>query len=124
MHLLHAKLLVSTAVFMLVFVLGYWLHHLARPYPTPLLTVHKLISLALLIYLVREVLHTQPLALQSPFQLAILIFTALLWITTILSGGFLSMEREWPAWVAALHQSLPYLTLAGSAYSLYLMIII
>lgn len=113
------KLIFTGVVFLLIVMLGYWLHHLDKPYPISWLTIHKLLSLAVLAFLVRTLLQNGALESMGPARTVLLTGTAALWIFTILSGGLLSMERSWPRLMSFSHQILPYLTLGVTIWCLY-----
>jgi predicted ferric reductase len=116
---LQLKIIITGALFVLIFILGYWLHHLDKPYPTSWLTIHKLLSLAVLIFLARTLMQNGALETTDTARSWLLISTGVLWVLAILSGGFLSMDREWPPLISTSHQILPYMTLAMTIWCVY-----
>jgi len=108
--------------FILVFGLGYLMNRAGKPYSVAIMTVHKLISLAVIIYLatiIAPFLRSAPL---TPAVLAALIFTGLLFLGTLATGGLLSVDKDMPVFVHTLHHVTPYLILLSTSAILYLLL--
>ncbi len=107
---------------LLIFLSGYWLNRLGAPYSTAVLTIHKLIALAVLLFLgVTAYRRHQVLPLGTVEWIA-LMTAVLLFVGTIASGGLLSTGKDLPAAVPRLHQVTPFLTLLATAAALYLLL--
>jgi hypothetical protein len=114
------KLLITALLIALIFVSGYWLSRMGKPYSGLLLTVHKLIALGAGIYLgitVHKINQTDPLSLAQWTALAAMV---LFFLVTVVTGGLASVEKTFPAIVARTHHIGPYLTILSSIIFFYL----
>lgn len=116
------KLLISAGLFILIFAFGYWVSHAGKPFPVFLLTIHKLASLAAIVLLTMEVVQQHKVAPLAGVIWTLFICTALLFVVTILTGGFISMEKEMPTILTTIHHLAPYLTLVSTAATIYLLV--
>ena len=116
-----APLLIAGVSIILIFVSGFWVSRTGKPYSTGILTIHKLISLAVLIYLGMQVQRFRQTAIMSPLQWLSIALAGILFIVTILTGGFLSMEKDMPAVLKTVHHILPYATAATALVALFLL---
>lgn len=108
--------------FLLIFSSGYWLHQAGKPYGAILFNVHKLIGFGLFVLLIVRIFqmsHTTPLTTVEWIACAV---AALLFLATIVFGGLVSIDKSWPAAVSLAHRLLPYLTVAATLTSLYLLL--
>ena len=109
------KVLITAALFIAVFVLGFVLRRYGKPYSGLILTAHKLISLAVLILFgltVSRINRTTPLASAA---LAAAVFTGVFFVIAIVSGGLASTDKPAPALARALHWVTPFATIACAA---------
>jgi hypothetical protein len=113
------KMAMVAVCFVTIFLLGYWLNHLGKPYSTLWLSIHKLLSLGILVFLVRFMIQNAGLSGISSEAMVLLIASGILWFLTILSGGMMSMEMEWPSWFSLVHHVLPYLTVGLTGFTFY-----
>jgi len=116
------KIVVTVAGFILIFFTGFLLYRSGQPFNTGMLTLHKLLSLALIAYLVMAVLKIGKMAPLSGFELIACIVTALLFLGAVASGGVLSAAKTMPDFVRMLHKLLPALTFLSSAITFYLFV--
>jgi hypothetical protein len=114
------ELVVAGMGFVLIFLSGYWLSRLAQPVNAIVLTVHKLIAVATIAYLVVTVLRISKIAPPGQTEWIACIVAALLFLVTIASGGWLSAVKNASAIVRTLHRILPFLTVISVAAFLYL----
>lgn len=122
MNTIFSRSLSAGGFFLLIFLTGFWLTHSGKPYSTALVTVHKLIALGTLVFLgvmVHRVSQTAPL---QPLQVLALVIAGLFFVLTILTGGLVTVNKEFPAFVRSAHHIGPYLTLLASAAALYLLL--
>jgi hypothetical protein len=108
-------------VFVVIFVSGYWLSRSGKPYNVIVLTVHKLISLAAVVFLVIVMIQSNREAALSAIELVASVVTGLFFLALMATGGLLSSDKEMPAVVLRLHQIAPYLTVLSAAVTLYLL---
>jgi hypothetical protein len=116
------RILVAGLLFVLIFVSGFWLSRLGRPRPVALLTVHKLIALAALVFLALSIKPLRGAAGLGTVAIAAIALTGLLFVLTIASGGWLSTDRPAGAVVAIGHRVTPYLTVLSAAGAIYLLL--
>ncbi|MFH1632817.1 MAG: hypothetical protein ABIG63_02250 [Chloroflexota bacterium] len=107
--------------FLFIFLSGIWLGHSGKPYGVIILTIHKLISLAAVVFLVRTVYQINQAAKLSGVEFIAVVVTGLLFLGTIVVGGLLSTDKSMPASVSAMHQITPFLTVLSTATTLYLL---
>lgn len=114
------RILGAGLFYLFIFLSGIWLTRSGKPYNTIVLTIHKLISVVAVVFLV-VVLHrmnkTAPLGVGELVSAAI---TGLLFLSTIATGGLLSADKPMPGIVLWLHRITPFLTVLSTAVTLYL----
>jgi hypothetical protein len=117
--------MVSAGLFFLViFLFGFWLSRSGKPYNQAVFTIHKLIALAAIVFLVTIIYKMHQAAPLGPAQMTAIGITALCFAATILTGGLLSIDKAMPAIVLRVHQITPYLTVLSTAATLYLLLVI
>jgi len=118
----HFRILYIVVFFLLIFLSGFWLSRGERPYGVLLLTVHKLLSITVVLFLTVIIAQiNKSIGLGSLEWIAIVV-TGIMFIGTIATGGLLSTAKLMPALVHQLHQITPFLTLASTALTLYLLL--
>jgi heme A synthase len=120
---MNSKILITAAFFIFILASGFWLSRLGRPINTIVLTIHKLISVAAVVYLVINAYHTnQATSLTTPEIVASAV-AILLFLVMIATGGLLSVEKEMPSFVHKIHQFTPYLVILSTSATLYLLLV-
>ncbi len=122
MSSIQSRLAIAGVLFIAIFVSGYWLKGIGKPYNVALLTVHKLIGLAALIFLVVTIYQIHQVTPLGAAELIVGVVSGLLFIVTIIVGGLLSTDLTLPAIVPRLHQITPFLTVLSTAVTLYLLL--
>ncbi|MBC8507127.1 MAG: hypothetical protein H8D34_19860 [Chloroflexi bacterium] len=84
--------------------------------------IHKLIGVAMGVYLVRMVFLTHNASPLTPVEIIAVVATVLLFIGLVATGGFLSSEKPMPIFVTAIHKVLPYLTVISTGALVYLLL--
>jgi hypothetical protein len=115
------SIIVAGLVFVVIFASGYWLNRAGKPYSVIVLTVHKLISLAAVIFLVVIMIQSNRAVALGAIELAAGVITGLFFLGLMATGGLLSSDKQMPTIVLRLHQIAPYLTVLSSAVTLYLL---
>ncbi len=115
------KTAIAGSFFLFIFVFGFLLSRAGKPYPTLLFNVHKLIALGALVYLGITVYNLHQAAPLTPAHLALVVFTGICFVVTIVAGGLLNIDKS-PAFLAVIHRFSPYLTLLSTAAVLYLLL--
>ncbi len=122
MTTIQLKIIGTGFVFFFIFLSGFWLSRNGSPYGTGLLTVHKLISLAVFVFLVVTMVQVNKATGLSGLEWMLGIITAVFFIGTILAGGLLSTDLELPTAVLTIHHITPYLTLFLTIATFYLLL--
>ena len=113
--------IVAGLIFVVIFASGYWLSRAGKPYNVIVLTVHKLISLAAVVFLVIFMIQSNRVAALSAMELVAGVATGLFLLGLMVTGGLLSVDKQMPPVVLRLHQIAPYLTVAAAVVTLYLL---
>lgn len=108
--------------FLLVFLSGFWLSHAGKPLNGIILTFHKLVSLAVVVFLAVTMYQTNQVAALSTLELTAGIVTGLFFLGAIITGGLLSIDKPMPAAILALHRLTPFLAVLSTAVTLFLLI--
>jgi hypothetical protein len=105
--------------FLFIFLSGIWLSHSGKPLNVIILTIHKLISLAAVVFLIITIYQINQVANLNTIELTAGVVTGLFFLSTIISGGLLSTGKPMPAAILTLHQITPFLTVLSTAVTLY-----
>ena len=114
------KFIIAGTFFVFILLSGFWVSHSGKPINTFILTVHKLISLAAVVYLAITVYRIHQV---TPLNLVVTIASAvtlLLFLTLIATGGLLSAAKSTPGIILNIHQIMPYLVILSTTATLYL----
>ena len=122
MDTMQSKVIGAGLFYLFIFLSGFWLSHLGKPYPTIVFSIHKLIGVATAIFLVITVYRIHQAAPLSPVEITAGVVTVLFFAGTIVAGGLLSIDKAMPAAVLTMHQILPFLTLMSTAVTLFLVL--
>lgn len=85
------------------------------------ITVHKLIGLAVGGYLVMTIYRVHRAASINPVGITAIVVTALFFVALVATGSLLSTEKSMPAAVSFIHKLFPYLTLISTLTTIYLL---
>lgn len=108
--------------FIVIFISGFWLTFTGKPYNGIVLTGHKLISLAVLVFLGYLLYQVHQASGLSTLVIVVSIFTAIFFLALIATGGLLSSDLLPSALVLMLHFVVPYLAVISSGVMLYFLI--
>jgi hypothetical protein len=117
------QFIIAGLFFAFILLSGVWLSRTGRPLNVLILTIHKLISLAGVVYLGISVYRIHQTAGFSPLEISAVVVTLLLFIGLFASGGILSAAKTVPALVLKIHQVMPYLVILSTSASLYLLLV-
>lgn len=117
------KFISAGMFFLFIFLSGFWLSRTGKPYSTLTFTIHKLIGLAMGIFLIISVHQIHQAASLSPVQIGAIVITVLLFVVTVAAGGLLSIEKPVPLAFSLLHKGLPHLAVLSTGGTLYLLLI-
>ncbi|MBN1305756.1 MAG: hypothetical protein JXA13_15065 [Anaerolineales bacterium] len=123
--------LIGTVIFfLLIYISGFLLSQLEKPYNTSVFTFHKLVGLvfaAFLIWIIRKQHLDSPLT--QP-EITAIVITALVFIMLTAAGGLLSIEAAGKLenasqvlknFISLAHKLLPYLATASTIITLYVL---
>jgi hypothetical protein len=96
--------------FLFIFLSGYLLSHLGKPYNMLIITIHKLLGLAIGIYLGVSLHRSSQSAELNTLGLIVIVATIASFLVMVTSGSLLSAERAFPPAITSLHRAFPYLT--------------
>jgi succinate dehydrogenase/fumarate reductase cytochrome b subunit len=114
-------LLIVGAGFAAVFATGYWLKKQGRPYRALPLTLHKLLGVGILIYLIVTVVHLNRAAALGGLEWGLCLAAGALFLAALASGGWLSSVKEEPKLGLTLHRLLPRLVVIATLAFVYLL---
>jgi len=113
-----SKYLIIGAMFVVVFILGYWMNRSGKPHSTLILTIHKLTALAIGIYLAINIYRIHQATPLPTAGIALVVITAGLFIVSIVTGSLLSTDKDNPAVITILNKIIPYITVASTALTI------
>jgi hypothetical protein len=122
MDTLQSKVIGTGIFFLFIFLSGFWLARYGKPHNVILLTIHKLISLAVIVFLGMTIYQVNQVTTLSKTELTTSIVTGLSFVVTIITGGLVSMETTMPAAITIVHKLAPYLTVLSTVATLYLLL--
>jgi hypothetical protein len=99
---------------------GYWLSRAGKPYGQILFTVHKLVSVAMLVFILWSAIAVNKTAAMSPGAWVVVSLAALAFLILIGTGGALSAMASPPGMVRWLHKIAPYAAIPLTGLWLYL----
>jgi heme A synthase len=118
---MNQKFLFAELFFVFILVSGFWLSRTGKPLNVIILTIHKLISLAAVIFLVITVYQIHRVAPLNPVETAASVVTLLLFIVMFATGGLLSIAKPMPGVILKIHQIMPYFGILTITATLYLL---
>lgn len=96
--------------FLFIFLSGFWLSRSGKPYNMFIITVHKLIGLAVGVSLGTKVDRAYQMNAISSFDITAILITIVLFVALVTTGSLLSAEKPMPEFVTTIHKILPYIT--------------
>jgi hypothetical protein len=108
--------------YVFIFLSGMWLSRSGKPLNAIILTIHKLISLAAVAFLVITMHQINQAAKLSAMELSAGAVTGLFFLGAIISGGLVSTGKPMPAAILTMHRITPFLTVLSTAATLYLLL--
>jgi hypothetical protein len=114
------SILITGLLFAVKFGAGYWLTRSGRPYSTILLTIHKLVALAIVAMVGITIHRLRRDVGLSGIEIVATILTGLLFLLTIASGGLVSADRPANTAMLIVHRAAPFLAVLSTAATLYL----
>jgi hypothetical protein len=116
-----SKIIGAGGLFLFVFLSGVWVSNSGKPISVVILTIHKLIGLAALIFIGATIYSLNQAAHLNALELSAVALTGLLFVVTIITGGLLSTGQPVAAAILTLHRIGPFLTVLSTVATLYLL---
>jgi len=104
MNTFQIEIVVVVLIAIVVFISGYWLNKLGKPYNTIVLTAHKLISFGISVYIVIMCYQLNKTETFASIEYGLFISMLIVFISAIASGGFLSSNNQIPSFVQIIHR--------------------
>ena len=126
-----SKVVITGSFFMFIFLFGFWLSRAGKPYNSLIFNLHKLIGLAMGIFLIMTVYRVHQDEPFNPVQILVLAITVIIFIILVAAGGLLSIEvagnfenasQSTLGAISLVHKIFPYMALISTAGTLYLLL--
>jgi len=116
------RIVAIALLFLVIFASGYWLSHSGKPRHAAMLTIHKLASLAAVVFLGIVAYQTNHVTSLGAIEWTAVVVAGALFLGTMATGGLLSVSKPMPAAISTLHRITPFLTALSTALALYLVL--
>jgi len=123
MSITQLKIAITAGLFLCIFVFGFWLSRSGKPYNGIIFTIHKLVALGAVIYLLTTVFKVPQAAFLNPTNTIFIALSVFCFLVLFVSGVLLSLDKAMPLIVVRLHHVTPYLALISTSASLYLLLV-
>lgn len=107
--------------FLFIFLSGFSLSRTGKPYNGLIFTIHKLVGLALGVFLVMTIRQVHQVAPLGPVEITAIVVTALFFATTVTMGSLLSIGKPMPTVISMMNKLFPYPTVLSTVVTLYLL---
>ncbi len=104
MNTFQVKIIITVFVFMIIFLSGFWLGKSEKPYNVIVLTIHKLVSVGIIIFIVITCYQFYKVDALNTLELILGLSLILIFLGAIVSGGLLSTDKSIPSFVLVLHR--------------------
>jgi hypothetical protein len=116
------RVVVTGLSFVFIFLSGYWLSRSGKPYSAIVFNIHKLVGLAIGVFLIMTVRQVHQVAPLGLADIIAIVVTVLLFVGVVAAGGLLSVDKPMPVAVSMVHKLLPYVAVLSTAVTLYLLL--
>lgn len=115
------RIILTGALYVVIFAFGFVLTRFGCPYSTILLTVHKLASVAAIIILYKTFTIVNQATGLNTLVIILGVITGITFLGIIATGGMISIGGNIPILVYKVHHLMPILNMLAAAASLYLL---
>jgi len=128
---MNQKVITTGLFFGFVFIFGYWLSRSGKPYNALIFNIHKLIGLAMGIFLIVTVYRAHQATPLSPLDITVIAVTIIIFVSLVAAGGLLSIQaagnfenisQSMSTAISVIHKVFPYLAVIATAVTLYLLL--
>jgi hypothetical protein len=116
-----SRIIGTGVLFIFVFLSGVWLSNSGKPIGVVILTIHKLIGLAALVFIGATIYQLNQTAQLTALESGATAITGLLFVATIITGGLLSTGQPVAAAILTIHRIGPVLTVFSTVVTLHLL---
>jgi hypothetical protein len=114
-------LITAEALFILSLASGAWLSHLGKPINIFIVTIHKLISLATVLFTGLAIFHLSRAVTLSSSELSAMVVTSLLFLFLFITGALLSAGKPVNGVLSVTHKIAPLLSVISTAVTIFLL---
>ena len=107
--------------FFFIFLSGFWLSRTGKRYNGLIFTIHKLVGLAMGVFLIMTIKQVHQVAPLGPVEITAIVVTALFFAATVTMGSLLSIGKPMPPVVSMMNKLFPYPTVLSTVVTLYLL---
>lgn len=107
--------------FLFIFLSGFWLRRTGKPYNGLIFTIHKLVGLAMGVFLIMTIKQVHQVAPLGPVEITAIVVTALFFAATVTMGSLLSIGKPMPTVISMMNKLFPYPTVLSTVVTLYLL---
>ena len=107
--------------FIFIFLSGFWLSRTGKPYNGLIFTIHKLVGLAMGVFLIMTIKQVHQVAPLGPVEITAIVVTALFFAATVTMGSLLSIGKPMPTVISMMNKLFPYPTVLSTVVTLYLL---
>lgn len=110
---------IISVLFVIIFVSGYRLNKTAKPYNTITFNIHKLIGLAVIAVIIVNIYSINQISDLGFTEWISCIIGGLLFLSAVVSGGMLSIDKQMLKTISMIHKIISYLIILTIAIIYY-----
>jgi hypothetical protein len=99
-----SQILITFLGFISILISGLWLRKSGKPYNMAVLTVHKLISVGVVIFIFIIIYQLYKSALLNALEFVLSLVMFLAFLGAVITGGLLSTNKPMPSFVTVIHK--------------------
>lgn len=115
------RVVIAGLSFLFIFLSGFWLSRTGKPYNGLIFTIHKLVGLAMGVFLIMTIKQVHQVAPLGPVEITAIVVTALFFAATVTMGSLLSIGKPMPTVISMMNKLFPYPTVLSTVVTLYLL---
>ena len=123
MKTIESRIIITVVLFILMIISGIWLSRVGKPYNTAIFTLHKLISLAAIVFSAIVVFNLHKNNPLVGLDLTLIIAVGLFFIVSLVSGGLLSVDKFGQQVFLGFHKVMPFLIFIAEGYLFYRLLV-
>ena len=116
------KLTGIALLYIIAIILGFWLNKTGKPYSPLIFNIHKLVSLAAVVFTGIVVYNLLKQTESHPLLTLLIIAAVILYLALIVSGGLLNLDKPFYSLLRLVHKIMPAFALGLTIWIFYLML--